>query len=192
MRARMDGEALEPGDALLLVDVQVDFCPGGALPIPEGHAVVPVLNRWIEAARSRHIPVYASRDWHPRGHPSFRAQGGPWPEHCVQDSEGAGFHPHLRLPADAIVVTKGTRFDHDQNSAFDDTGLAAHLRAGGVRRLFVGGLAGDVCVRATVLDALREGFAVRLLEAGTRAVTVRGGREALVEMLAAGARLADE
>jgi nicotinamidase/pyrazinamidase len=188
----MSGDAFEPGDALLLVDVQVDFCPGGGLPIREGDRVVPVLNRWIEQAALGAIPVYASRDWHPRGHPSFQAQGGPWPEHCLQDTPGAAFHRDLRLPGDVTVITKGTRFDRDQNSAFEDTGLAAHLRARGVRRLFVGGLALDVCVRATVLDALREGFAVRLLEAGMRAVTAGGGRDALVEMIAAGARLVDD
>jgi nicotinamidase/pyrazinamidase len=188
----MTPNPLEAGDALLLIDVQVDFCPGGRLPVPEGHLVVPVLNRWIEAAVERRAPVIASRDWHPRAHPSFREQGGPWPEHCVQDGAGAAFHPDLRLPADAVVVTKGTRFDRDQLSAFDETGLTVHLRARGVRRLFVGGLAQDVCVRATVLDALRERFAVRLLEAGMRAVTRGGGRDALVEMLAAGARLAEE
>lgn len=170
----------------------MDFCPGGSLPVADAHAIVPVLNRWIEAAASARIPVYASRDWHPRAHPSFREQGGPWPEHCVQDSPGAAFHPQLQLPADTVVITKGTRFDGDQNSAFDATGLAVHLRAKGVRRLFVGGLAQDVCVRATVLDALREGFAVRLLEAGMRAVNPRGARESLVEMLAAGARLVDD
>ena len=109
--------------------------------------------------------------------------------HCLQDSSGAGFHPDLRLPAETVVVTKGTRFDQDQNSAFDQTGFAHQLRRDGVKRLFVGGLAADVCVLATVLDARREGFAVRLIAAGTRPVTEQGGEEALAKMQAAGAQI---
>src|SRR5436853_5435959 len=101
----------EPGDALIIVDVQNDFCPGGALPIAGGDEVVPVLNRWIEAAVMEHVPVYASRDWHPADHISFHQQGGPWPPHCIQDSEGARFHPELQLPNSVIKITKGVRFD---------------------------------------------------------------------------------
>ncbi len=182
-------EELHPGDGLLLVDVQNDFCPGGALPIDGGDAVVPVLNRWLAAATRDGVPVYASRDFHPSVHPSFDTQGGPWPVHCLQDSPGAAFHPDLRLPAETVVVTKGTRFDQDQNSAFDHTGLAHQLRRDGVRRLWVGGLALDVCVLATVLDARREGFAVCLIEAGTRPVTLNGGTEALAKMRVAGAEI---
>src|SRR6188474_788165 len=116
-------DALQPGDALVVVDMQIDFCPGGALPIEHGDAVVPVLNRWIAAAADADVPIYASRDWHPAGHLSFRESGGQWPVHCLQDSDGAKFHPDLHLPASAILVTKGTRFDKDQYSAFDETGL---------------------------------------------------------------------
>ena len=180
---------MQTGDALLLVDVQNDFCPGGALPIQEGSRVVPVLNRWLRAARERGIPVYASRDWHPRGHLSFAEAGGPWPAHCIQDTEGASFHPDLELPDDAVLVAKGVRFDRDQYSAFSETGLESQLRRDGVRRLFVGGLALDVCVRATVLDALRAGFEVRVLVDATRAVAEEDGRSALEEMESAGAIL---
>ncbi|MFW5452034.1 isochorismatase family protein [Thioalkalivibrio sulfidiphilus] len=180
-----------PGDALLLVDVQIDFCPGGALPIEEGDQVVPVLNRYLDAAVARGVPVYASRDWHPAGHPSFKDQGGPWPVHCLQDSEGARFHPDLRLPQDTILITKGTRFDQDQNSAFDQTGLATELRRRQIRRLWVGGLAEDVCVAATVRDALDEGFDVLLIGAGTRPVTVEGGQQARRRMSASGAHVVD-
>lgn len=182
-------EKLRAGDALLLVDVQVDFCPGGALPIEGGDAVVPVLNRWLAAAAAAGIPIYASRDFHPTAHPSFAPQGGPWPVHCVQDSPGAAFHSGLELPGNTVVVTKGTRFDQDQNSAFDQTGLARQLQRDGVKRLWVGGLALDVCVLATVLDARREGFAVGLIVAGTRPVTAKGGEEALAKMRAAGAEI---
>jgi nicotinamidase/pyrazinamidase len=183
---------LGAGDALLIVDVQPDFCPGGALPVAEGEAVIPELNEWVAAAkRAGSVPIYASRDWHPPRHPSFESEGGEWPPHCVQETLGAAYHPDLRLPADAMRIAKGTRLDRDQLSAFDETGLAAHLRARGVRRLFVGGLAQDVCVRATVLDALREGFEVHLVARGTRPVDAHEGEKALREMEAAGAVVAE-
>jgi nicotinamidase/pyrazinamidase len=181
--------SMSDGDALLVIDVQNDFCPSGALPIEEGDRVVPVLNRWLRAARGRGIPVYASRDWHPRGHVSFVESGGPWPAHCVQDTEGAEFHADLELPDDVVLVTKGVRFDRDQYSAFEETGLAERLRRDGGRRLWVGGLALDVCVRATVLDALRSGLAVRVLVDATRPVAAEDGRSALDEMESAGAIL---
>src|SRR5690348_14781636 len=99
----------ERRDALVIVDVQNDFCPGGALPIEEGDKVVPILNRWIDAAVSQQVSVYASRDWHPADHISFQQQGGPWPPHCLEDSEGARFHPALQLPNGVIKITKGVR-----------------------------------------------------------------------------------
>jgi nicotinamidase/pyrazinamidase len=181
-------EVLRDGDALIVVDVQVDFCPGGALPIDRGDEVVPVLNRWVAAAAQAQIPIYASRDWHPRHHLSFKESGGEWPSHCVQDSPGARFHPELKLPASASVVTKGVRFDRDQYSAFDETGLATALRKQGVQRVWIGGLAQDVCVRATVLDARREGFDAVVIADATRPVTPSGGERANEEMRRAGAR----
>jgi nicotinamidase/pyrazinamidase len=180
---------LRRGDALLIVDVQIDFCPGGALPIPEGHRVVAVLNEWTDEAVRAGVPVYASRDWHPRGHPSFAEEGGEWPIHCLQDTPGAGFHPELWLPGHAAVVTKGTRFDKDQYSAFDETGLEERLRKEGVTRLWVGGLAQDVCVRASVLDALRIGYEVTLIPGASLPVTAAGGAAALDRMREAGAKL---
>ena len=183
---------LQQGDALVIVDVQNDFCPGGALPIADGDAVVPVLNRWIDAAVEAGIPVYASRAWHPADHLSFEAQNGPWPPHCLQDSAGARFHPRLALPESAIKVTKGVRFDQDQHSAFDQTGLAEEMRRRGIVRVWLGGLAEDVCVAATALDARREGFAVRLISGATRPVTPEGGREARRRMAQAGVSVSDE
>jgi len=176
-----------PHDALIVVDVQRDFCPGGALPIPDGHTVVPVINRWVGAAEVAGVPVFLSRDWHPPGHVSFRARGGPWPEHCVQDTEGASFHPDLRTSPAVRIVTKGDSLDSDQYSAFDGTDLGAELGRAGVRRVWVAGLAEDVCVRATVLDALAQGFEVRLIAAGTKPVTADGGVAARQEMRLAGA-----
>ncbi len=182
-------EKLQKGDGLLLVDVQNDFCPGGALPVPEGDRVVPVLNRWLTAARRVGCPVFASRDWHPARHPSFREQGGDWPPHCLQDSEGARFHPDLQLPGDVVKVTKGVRFDQDQYSVLDQTGLAAQLQRDGVRRLWVGGLALDVCVRASVLDALSAGLSVMLLADATRPVAPDKEMQVLAELQAAGAEI---
>lgn len=179
------------GDLLLVVDVQKDFCPGGALPITGGDDIVPVVNAWIAQAREDGIPIYLSRDWHPQHHFSFDESGGPWPPHCLQDSDGADFHPDLIVPDTAVIVTKGTRFDQDQNSAFDQTGLADWLRRQEIRRIFVTGLAQDVCVRATVLDGCAAGFEMVLVTAATRPVTADGGTQALAEMREAGARILD-
>lgn len=190
VNARDPKEALARGDALLIVDVQNDFCPGGALPIERGDEVVPVLNTWIAAAACAGIPVYASRDWHPQGHLSFRESGGPWPVHCLQDSPGAQFRADLELPEDAIKITKGVRFDHDQNSAFDETGLAGELQRRGIRRLWIGGLARDVCVLATVLDARAAGFDVMVIRDATRGVTREGCARADERMRDAGALFA--
>lgn len=179
---------LRQGDALIVVDVQPDFCPGGKLAIDDGDSVIPVLNDWIDAARREGVPVYASRDWHPAGHVSFEESGGPWPEHCVQDTAGAEFHPDLKLPDDAVKISKGVRLDKDQYSAFDDTGLAGHLKDRGVNRVWIGGLAEDVCVHATVVDACKSGFETLLIPDATRPVTEEGGRKARSEMEEAGAR----
>lgn len=187
-------EPLRQGDALLIVDVQNDFCPGGALAVPDGDAVVPVLNHWITVAREVGIPIFASRDWHPVDHISFEQQGGPWPVHCLQDSEGARFHPALELPDDAIRVSKATAFDADAYSAFDGTGLAGYLRQREVKRLWIGGLAEDVCVLATVKDACSEGFETHLIADATRPVDSDKSARVRDEMREAGAVLeeADE
>ncbi|RDD60566.1 nicotinamidase [Ferruginivarius sediminum] len=180
---------LTQGDALLVVDVQNDFCPDGALPVPRGDEVVPVLNDWVAAAREAGAQVYASRDWHPRDHISFESQGGPWPVHCVQDTEGAAFHRDLKLPDDVIVVTKGTRFDQDQYSAFDQTGFAEELKRKGIGRVWIGGLAEDVCVRATALDARKQGFDVHVVLDATRAITDESKRSTEDELKEAGVSL---
>lgn len=182
---------METGDALLIVDVQNDFCPGGALAVDEGDRVVPVLNEWIARARDAGVPVYASRDWHPLDHCSFSERGGPWPEHCVQGTPGAEFHPDLQLPDDAVIVSKGQSIDRDNYSAFDDTGLTGMLREAGVHRLWVGGLAQDVCVKATVIDACEAGFETHLLLPATRAVNVKpgDGERSVEEMRDAGAHI---
>lgn len=166
---------LQKGDALIVVDVQRDFLPGGSLGVPDGDAVVPVINAYAEKFAAAGLPVAATRDWHPEDHCSFAAQGGPWPPHCVRDTAGAEFADALRLPADVMLISKATRSDADAYSGFDGTGLAERLREDGVRRVFVGGLATDYCVLATVRDALAAGFEVAVLTDAVRAVNVEAG-----------------
>ncbi len=181
-----------PGDALLVVDVQNDFLPGGALGIAGGDAVVPPLNRLLAAWRARGLPVYLTRDWHPPGHCSFTAQGGPWPAHCVAGTPGAEFSPQLEHGPGDVVVSKATRPDRDAYSALDGTGLADALRGRGGRRVFVGGLATDYCVRATGLDARAADLDVVVLGDAVCAVNryPDDGARALAELAAAGAALA--
>ena len=184
----MSAIVLGGGDALLIVDPQVDFLPGGSLGVPQGDAVLAPINRLIDLYRTHGLPVYVSRDWHPALHCSFADQGGPWPVHCVAGSNGARFAPGLQLD-DAIVVSKATTVDVDAYSAFNGTGLADTLRERGIRRLVVCGLATDYCVLNTVLDGLAAGFEVLLATEAIRAVNVNAddGDRALVRMLDGGA-----
>lgn len=180
-------ETLCAQDAVIAVDVQNDFCPGGALGIEGGDAVVPVLSDWLDKADQQGALSVVTRDWHPVSHCSFKAQGGPWPEHCLQDTEGAAFHPGLRLPPDTVRVSKGAAFDRDAYSAFDGTGLEGFLKSRGIKRVWIGGLACDVCVRATVLDACRLGFETHLIIDATRAVDPDKAGAVIEEMREAGA-----
>jgi len=177
------------GDALLVIDVQRDFLSGGALAVPQGNRVVPVLNRYVAEFQRRGLPIVATRDWHPPNHCSFIPHGGRWPPHCVAGTPGAGFADALHLPPDVHVVSKATASDHEQYSAFPESDLAAWLRARRVRRLFAGGLATDYCVFADVCDALRNGFEVVVLTDAIAAVDDRDGDAALREMQRLGAVL---
>ena len=165
----------QSGDALLIVDVQNDFLPGGSLAVPRGDSVVPVLNRYLEIFAEQNLPVYATRDWHPPLHCSFRAQGGPWPPHCVAKTSGAAFAAALQLPPAAVIVSKATTPEQDAYSGFQGTDLDSRLHAAGIRRLYIGGLATDYCVLNTVRDALRLGYRVLLLGDAIRAVDVQPG-----------------
>jgi nicotinamidase/pyrazinamidase len=182
---------LDSSDALVIVDVQNDFCPGGALAVAEGDHVVPVLNRWIDRARRAGALVVATRDWHPANHMSFAAQGGPWPMHCVQETAGAAFHPDLDLPEDTLIVSKGTDPGDEGYSMLQGTGLSSRLKEAGVKRLWVGGLALDYCVRATVLDGVEAGFEVHVLLDATRAVNLQpeDGAKSIKRMKSAGAKI---
>jgi nicotinamidase/pyrazinamidase len=181
--------AVAAGDALILVDVQNDFLPGGALAVPRGDEVLATLKGWIARFRAAGLPVFATRDWHPADHCSFAAQGGPWPPHCVAQTPGAAFAAVLALPGAARMISKATTPDKDAYSGFAGTTLHAELQALGVRRLLVGGLATDYCVLNTVQDALSLGYAVVLLLDAIRAVDVApgDGERAIAAMLAAGA-----
>lgn len=185
---------MQANDALVVVDVQNDFCPGGALPVAGGDKVVPVLNRYIGKFQAGKLPIVATRDWHPEKTTHFKAFGGVWPSHCVQGTGGAEFHRALNLPSDAVIVSKGAAPDEDSYSGFqgrDERGvkLSDLLRRFGVERIFVGGLATDYCVKHTVLDGLKEGFKVVLLEDAIRGVNLQPGdsERAIAEMVQAGA-----
>ena len=183
-------------DALVIVDIQNDFCPGGALGVPGGDQVVPVLNRYAERFAARGAPVFASRDWHPTETTHFKPYGGVWPPHCVQGTPGADFHPDVALPAGTEIVSKGMDPRADAYSCFqaestDGMPFAAVLGERGVSRLFIGGLATDYCVRATVIDGVQAGFEMVVLADAVAAVDLApgDGAKALDEMRAAGAQL---
>ena len=176
--------------ALIVVDVQNDFCPGGSLAVAHGDEVVAPLNELIGEFLERGDPVFKSRDWHPPQTKHFQAFGGTWPVHCVQDTRGAEFHPQLKDDPRISVISKGLG-DTDCYSAFDETDLAAQLRDQGVNEVLVGGLATDYCVKNTVLDALKHGFKVKAFKNAIRAVdlTPGDGDRAIDEMKAAGAQI---
>ena len=186
-------------DALVVIDVQNDFCSGGSLAVTDGDKVVPVLNRYIERFKAANLPILATRDWHPEKTSHFKVYGGVWPVHCVQGTKGAEFHPDLRLPSEAVIVSAGMGADEDCYSGFqgrNDRGvkLSDLLRGMGVERIFVGGLATDYCVKHTVLDGLKEGFKVVLLEDAIRGVDLQPGdsERAIAEMVRAGAERSRE
>jgi len=174
---------------LIVVDVQNDFCPGGALPVPEGDKVVPILNEYVKKFRMAGASVIFTRDWHPSDHSSFKSQGGPWPPHCVQGSKGANFHKALILPPGAEIVSKADKKD-EAYSFFQGTDLAREFQARGLRKMFVGGLATDYCVKETVLDGLRYGFEVYHLDDASRGVNVHANdsERALAGMVEQGAK----
>jgi nicotinamidase/pyrazinamidase len=180
---------LTPHDALLVVDVQQDFLPGGALGIEGGDIIVPILSRYVTWFHDRGLPIFATRDWHPPDHCSFRDHGGPWPVHCVAGTPGSLPPAEFRLPPSAVTIYKAIDRDKEAYSTLKDTPLDRHLRALNVRRLFIGGLATDYCVLNTVKDARALGYEVCLLVDAIKAVNLHpdDGRRAEAEMFALGA-----
>jgi nicotinamidase/pyrazinamidase len=181
-------------DALIIVDVQNDFCAGGALAVQGGDEVVAVLNEYIKKFAAAGLPIFAMRDWHPEKTRHFNTGGGSWPPHCVQGTAGADFHPELRLTKNTVLVSKGTAPDDDSYSGFDAVDadgvrLDELLRQSGVERIFVGGLATDYCVKHTVIDGLKNGFQVVLLTDAIRGVNLQpqDSADAIKAMLQSGA-----
>jgi nicotinamidase/pyrazinamidase len=180
-------------DALLITDMQKDFLPGGALPVESGDKIIPVLNGYAKRFENATAHVFASRDWHPPNHISFKAQGGPWPPHCVQETNGAKFSPDLKLPANIVVISKATNPEHESHSVFDGTSFAHELKMCDIKRLFIGGLATDYCVVNTVLDACKLGFETVVLLDATLGINVEPGdvNRAIEAMVKAGAEQAE-
>ena len=175
--------------ALLVTDIQNDFCPGGALGVPGCDAIIPLVNEYVRLFARRGATVIATRDWHPPAHMSFAAQGGPWPVHCVQGSRGAQFHPGLSLLSGALIISKASDPNKEAYSSFEGTRLAERLRDLGITTVFVAGIATDYCVRNTVLDARRLGFQVVVLEDAITGIDASPGdcEKAVRDMREAGA-----
>jgi len=184
---------MEKTKALLVVDVQNDFCPGGKLGLPDGDKIIPVLNDYIRLFSKKKLPILVTRDWHPTKTVHFEKYGGKWPQHCIQGTSGAQFHPNLRLPKSVIIISKGIYPDKDGYSVFsgeDSRGkdFSAVLKYLAIDELFIGGLATDYCVRHTALDALAKGFKIWLLVDAIKGVDKQGSERAIKEMKAAGAK----
>jgi len=177
--------------ALVVIDVQRDFCPGGSLAVKRGDAVVPRINRVTNAFEKAGFPVFFTRDWHPPDHCSFWSQGGPWPPHCVMETLGAEFHPDLKVPPRSTVVSKASKRDSDAYSAFQGTDLAEQLKRGGVDEVFLGGLATDYCVKESCFDAIANGFITVVMTDCVKGVNLRrsDSTRALHAMASRGAHL---
>ncbi|WP_297475207.1 nicotinamidase [Thermococcus sp.] len=176
-----------PEEALIVVDMQRDFMPRGALPVPGGDEIIPRCNEYIEEFRKRGALIVATRDWHPPNHISFKEQGGPWPAHCVQNTPGAEFV--VDLPAGAVIISKATEPDKEAYSGFEGTDLAEILRENGVKRVYVCGVATEYCVKATALDAVKHGFETYLLSDAVKGIRPEDEEQALREMKSAGVRI---
>ncbi len=180
--------AFKTGDALLIVDPQNDFMPGGALAVTGGDAIIPILNEWIAVAQKSNIPIIISRDWHPPHHISFKERGGKWPAHCIQNTHGAEFHKQLVLPSNAIIVNKAFLADQDAYSAFDgvladsQTTLPDKLRSMGIKRVWIAGLALDYCVYYSAISAHELGFEFHVIMPACRAIAEDSARKALEHM----------
>ena len=172
----------------MVVDVQNDFCPGGALAVPGGDSVVPILNKVISAFAAADLPNVITRDWHPANHSSIKAHGGAWRPHCVEGTPGAEIHRGIRRPPGSVLVSKGTAPDKEAYSGFQGTDLAERLRRLGTKEVYLGGLTIEYCVRTTAEDALREGFATHVILDCVKGLEIHQGDSAaaLREMERAG------
>lgn len=182
---------LKTGDALIIVDVQNDFLPGGSLGVTDADQIIAPLNAYACKFAGIHLPVFATRDWHPHKHCSFKEQGGLWPPHCVANTDGAEFSKDLKLPADTRIVSKAIYPDNDVYSGFGSTNLHGKLTEMEIKRVFIGGLATEYCIKATVQDALNHGYETYYLRDAIRAVNVkpRDGETAEEKMIMSGAKV---
>ena len=180
---------ISKADALIIANIQIDFLPGGALQALEGDLLIPVINDYLKIFRRAGASIFAVRDWHPQNHVSFTGQGGQWPPHCIQESEGAKFHPDLKLPEGTVIISKATDTLNDSYSSFEGTGLAQSLEMQGIYRLFVGGLATEYCILNTVLDSRKLGFETLLLSDAVRRINAKpnDANRAIEEMVSIGA-----
>ncbi|WP_087037120.1 nicotinamidase [Thermococcus litoralis] len=174
-------------EALIIVDMQRDFMPGGALPVPEGDKIIPTIEELIKKFEQRGALIVATRDWHPPNHISFKEQGGPWPRHCVQNTEGAEIV--VSLPKDAIIISKADKPDKEAYSGFEGTELAEILKEKGVKRVYICGVATEYCVKATALDALKHGFEVYLIKDSVKGIKREDEEKALKELEEKGAKI---
>ena len=177
--------------ALLVVDIQNDFCPGGSLAVKDGDAVIGPANRLIESFTAAGRPIIFTRDWHPADHASFKDFGGIWPVHCVADTRGAAFHDELLIPGNSLIISKADNPEKDSYSGFEGTDLDEELKKLNVDEVIITGLATDYCVKNTVLDALKLGYRTFIIGECMRAVNVNpdDGRNAVKEMIEAGAEM---
>jgi nicotinamidase/pyrazinamidase len=180
----------EKTDALVIIDVQNDFLPGGSLAVPEGDQIISILNQYISLFENLHLPIFATRDWHPKNHCSFKDSGGIWPVHCVAGTPGAEISSEIKLPKSCQVISKATSQNEEAYSGLDGTNLENNLVSLGINRVWVGGLATDYCVLETVEDFLAKNFKVILLTDAIRAVNVNPGDDERAEqrMRKAGAK----
>lgn len=181
--------------ALLVVDIQNDFCPGGALGIKDADRIIPAINKYIKIFSKKKLPIFSSRDWHPKKTTHFKEFGGIWPRHCIQNSKGAEFHPELKLPKEAILLYKGMDPEKDSYSVFqaqDKNGISFLnlLKIWGVGEIYIGGLATDYCVKFSAIGALKERFKVKLLVDAIKGVNLQPGdsQAAMREMVGSGAK----
>ena len=181
--------------ALLIIDVQNDFCPGGTLGVPQAEKIIPAVNKYLKLFKKNKLPIFATRDWHPPKTRHFKDFGGAWPAHCIQNTRGAAFHPRLKLPKEAVLLYKGMDPQEDSYSAFqaeDTSGMdfLSLLKRLKISELYVGGLATDYCVRSSVIDALKQKFKVRLLMDAVRGVDFKKGdsEKTVKEMITLGAK----
>lgn len=180
--------------ALLVVDIQIDFCPGGALGVREGDQIIPTVNKYVDLFLKKRLPVFVSRDWHPQDSKHFKDAGGPWPVHCVQNTKGAEFHPDFHVPDQAIVLSKGTDPELDGYSVFEardshNKPFMQLLEEMGVVELYIAGIATDYCVRMTSLDAFESGFVVHVLTDAIKGVDQSDSTRTIAEITSQNGKL---